>query len=90
MISDDERYRLAYRMRQLDSLDDLYLLVFSEDCPSEIEVQHMPRRTFLYNLFNRLADLIEPQSDENNFEPDNMFRDFPDWFNEHMGGWDKW
>lgn len=90
MISDDERYRLACRMRQLDSLDDLYLLVFGEDCSSEIEVQHMPRHTFLYNLFNRLADLIEPQSDENNFEPDNTFRDFPDWFNEHMGGWDKW
>lgn len=32
----------------------------------------------------------EPQSDENNFEPDNTFRDFPDWFNENMGGWDKW
>lgn len=34
--------------------------------------------------------LIEPQSDESNFEPNNMFRDFSDWFNEHMGGWDKW
>lgn len=86
MISDDERREIAYRMRQLDSLDDLYLLVFGEDRLSEIEVQHMPRRTFLYNLFNRLADLIEPQSDENNF----TFRDFSDWFNEHMGGWDKW
>lgn len=88
MISDDERYRLAYRMRQLDSLDDLYLLVFSEDCPSEIEVQHIPRRTFLYNLFNRLADLIEPQSDENNLESHDVFQDFPDLFNE--GGLDKW
>lgn len=43
-----------------------------------------------YSTCSVLADLIELQSDEDNFKPDNTFRDFPDWFNEQMGGWDKW
>lgn len=38
---------------------------------------------------HRIADLIDPQPDKENFKPYDAFDDIQDWFSRNIGGFDK-
>ena len=84
MVSDDERREVTRKLRELDYADLQESLICAY-----LEALGIEGYADWVGIAHRLADLIEPQSDENNFKPDNTFQGFSDWFNEQMGGWDK-
>lgn len=89
MVTDNERRKVAQKLRELE-IGVIGTVIptgkLAKNILNVIGYSHSNAMT----PYGLLADLIEPQSDENNFKPDNTFQGFSDWFNEQMGGWDKW
>lgn len=79
MPTDKERREIAQKLREyVDLPDDWWQDTRAEFYIEKCVFGNVDRHSEA-ELFTRLANLIEPQSDENSFddfEPDNTFRDF--------------